>query len=71
MDIVEAESDGDAPQDAQDQEAPRKYEETFDMPFKVATIHDLQQRAYLRDSDGVPEWLWGCLLYTSPSPRDA
>ena len=61
MDIVEAESDGDAPQDAQDQEAPRKYEETFDMPFKVATIHDLQQRAYLRDSDGVPEWLWGRL----------
>ena len=19
---------------------------------------------------GVPEWLWICLLYTSPSPRD-
>ena len=20
--------------------------------------------------DAVPEWLWSCLLYTSPSPRD-
>ena len=22
------------------------------------------------NSDLQPDWIWGCLLYTSPSPRD-
>ena len=32
-------------------------DDAFDMPWKVATIMELGQRAYLRE-DGVPEWLW-------------
>ena len=35
-----------------------KIEESFDMPWKVATIPEVRLRAYLRENDGTPEWIW-------------
>ena len=32
--------------------------ESFDMPWRTATIMELGQRAYIRDSDETAEWLW-------------
>ena len=50
MDVVMAEEE---PAQAEDRDA------AFQMPWKVATIQELGQRAYLREEDGLPEWLWG------------
>ena len=46
----------------------RDFAESMNISFHEVDLHAGEQIPKLKDYDGL--WVMGCLLYTSPSPRD-
>ena len=66
MDVTNKADAGYDPVTAADVEAERALRDLIIEHFPQDSIEGEE----LEDIDGKNDWLWTCLLYTSPSPRD-